>query len=62
MTEELHYEFISRIMSEQLLKFCRANDLPFESADELILRKELSSYQFGWLNSYIAIWDALIGE
>ena len=31
-------EYVSIVMSRELLRFCRDNDLPFESADELALR------------------------
>jgi hypothetical protein len=49
-------------MSTELLKFCRAHDLPFDSADELLLRENISDYEFAWLDSYLTIWDALIDQ
>lgn len=60
MTNQLRNEYVAVVMSAELLLFCRENDLPFESADELMLRVGLSDYEYGWLNSYVNIWDALI--
>jgi hypothetical protein len=60
MTAQLRNEYVAVVMSAELLKFCRDNDLPFESADELALRLDLTMFQFGWLIAYIKIWDALI--
>jgi hypothetical protein len=60
MTAQLRNEYVAVVMSAELLKFCRENDLPFESADELALREDLTEFQFGFLISYIRIWDALI--
>jgi len=56
----LRNEFIAVVMSAELLKFCKANELPFISADELALRQDLTDFQFGWLISYTKMWDALI--
>jgi hypothetical protein len=58
MTTECQ-EHIAAVMSAELLIFCKANDLPFESADELALRENLTDFQFGWLVSYCKIWEAL---
>jgi hypothetical protein len=60
MTAQLRNEYVAVVMSAELLKFCRDNDLPFESADELALRTDLTEFQFGWLIAYIKLWDALI--
>jgi hypothetical protein len=60
MSDQLRNEYVSIVMSAELLKFCRDNDLPFESADELALRENLTEFQFGWLIAYTKIWDALI--
>jgi hypothetical protein len=60
MTAQLRNEYVAVVMSAELLKFCRENDLPFESADELALRENLTEFQFGFLISFIRIWDALI--
>ena len=60
MTAQLRNEYVAVVMSAELLKFCRDNDLPFESADELALRDNLTDFQFGWLVAYTKIWDALI--
>jgi len=59
MTQERD-EYVAAVMSAELLLFCKANDLPFESADELAMREDLTDFQFGWLMSYCKIWDALI--
>jgi hypothetical protein len=53
-------EYVAAVMSAELFIFCKANDLPFENADELAMRPELTDFQFGWLISYCKIWDALI--
>ena len=53
-------EYVSIVMSRELLRFCRENDLPFESADELALRDNLTEFQFGWLVGYCKIWEGLI--
>lgn len=58
--ENLRNEYIAVVMSAKLLVFCKANELPYISADELALREDLTDFQFGWLMSYIEIWDALI--
>lgn len=59
-TKQLRNEFIAVVLSAELLGFCRDNDLPFTSADELALRDDLTEYQFGWLIAFIKLWDALI--
>ena len=53
-------EYVSIVMSRELLRFCRENDLPFESADELALRDNLTEFQFGWLVGYCKIWEGLM--
>ena len=53
-------EYISIVMSRELLRFCRDNDLPFESADDLIRRDNLTEFQFGWLVGYCKIWEGLM--
>lgn len=58
--KQLRNEYIAVILSAELLKFCRENDLPFESADELALREDLTEFQFGFLIAFIRLWDALI--
>ncbi len=60
MTAQLRNEYIAVVMSAELLLFCRDNDLPFESADELIFRDEITDTQFGWLAAYSKLWEALI--
>lgn len=58
--ENLRNEYIAVVMSASLLTFCKANELPYISADELALREDLTEFQFGWLIAYTKIWDALI--
>jgi len=53
-------EFVAIVMSRELLRFCRENDLPFESADDLVMRNDLTDFQFGWLIGYCRIWEGLI--
>lgn len=59
-TKQLRNEYIAVVLSAELLGFCRDNDLPFTSADELALRENLTEFQFGWLIAFIKLWDALI--
>jgi hypothetical protein len=59
--ENLRNEYIAVVMSAKLLMFCKKNNLPYISADELALREDLTdSFQLGWLIAYTEIWDALI--
>jgi hypothetical protein len=53
-------EYISIVMSRELLRFCRDNDLPFDSADDLLRRDNLTEFQFGWLVAYSYLWEGLI--
>jgi hypothetical protein len=53
-------EYIAVVMSGQLLKFCKENDLPFEDADELAIREDLTEFQFGYLIAYTRLWRNLI--
>lgn len=58
---EIHQEYISEVMSAELHKFCKANDLPFIDAAELVLDANLTDFQFGWLTAFNTFWDSLIG-
>lgn len=60
MSDQLRNEYVAVIMSAELLKFCRENDLPFESADELALRPDITDFQFGFLIGYTRLWESLI--
>ena len=60
MNDQLRNEYVAVVMSAELLKFCKENDLPFESADDLILRDNLTDFQFGWLIAFTKLWEALI--
>ena len=60
MNDQQHKEIIILAMSAALLKFCKENDLPFMSADELSMRKDITDFQFGWLVGYSRVWDSLI--
>jgi hypothetical protein len=53
-------EYIAIVLSRELLRFCRENDLPFDSSDDLIHRKDLTDFQFGWLIAYSRLWEGLI--
>ena len=53
-------EYMAIVMSRELLRFCRDNDLPFESADDLIHRDNLTEFQLGWLVAYSKLWEGLI--
>jgi hypothetical protein len=53
------YKNFNILLVDNLLQFCKENDLPFESADDLIHREELTDYQYGYLMAYIKIWDLM---
>jgi hypothetical protein len=53
-------EYIAVVMSAALLKFCKENDLPFQDADELAIREDLTEFQFGYLIAYTRLWRNLI--
>jgi hypothetical protein len=53
-------EYVAIVMSRELLRFCKENDLPFDSADDLVMRNDLTDFQFGWLIGYCRIWEGLI--
>lgn len=59
MTQERN-EYVAIVLSRELLRFCRENDLPFESADDLIMREEITDFEYGWLMAYSRIWEGLI--
>lgn len=52
-------ETTTETMTEILAKFCHDNDLPHQSADELIMSEQLTDFQFGFLIAYCRIWDAM---
>ncbi len=62
MNDQLRNEYIAVIMSAELLKFCKKNDLPFVDALELSMRPDLTDFQFGFLIAYSLLWDALLDE
>jgi hypothetical protein len=45
-------------MSDELEAFCKQHRLPFESADELILRSRLTKATRQWLAHFIERWEA----
>lgn len=53
-------EYIAAIMSAELFKFCKEQDLPYAQAFELSLRPDLTDFQFGFLIAYARMMDALI--
>jgi hypothetical protein len=53
-------EYIAAIMSAELFKFCREQDLPYEQAFELSLRPDLTEFQFGYLVAHARALTALI--
>lgn len=53
-------EYMAVVLSGELLQFCKENDLPFKSADELVLRKDLTDFQFGFLIAFCRIWERAI--
>jgi hypothetical protein len=52
-------EAASETMVEILEKFCNDNNLPHQDASELIMSKQLTDFQFGFLIAYCRIWDAM---
>jgi hypothetical protein len=53
-------EYIAIVTSRILLEFCRDNDLPFDQANELITRNDITEFQYGWLVAYLNILEGLI--
>lgn len=45
-------------LCDELRKFCAHCGLPFESADELVLRPGLTVAQADWLRDFVARWDS----
>jgi hypothetical protein len=62
MTEEkqLRDEYISVVLSAELLVFCKAHNLPFIDAAELVLDEDLTDFQFGWLMAFNRLWESLL--
>lgn len=54
MKEQMREDMIAILM-----KFCNDNDLPQDSADDLIMREQITDFQFGFLIAYCRIWDAM---
>lgn len=52
-------ENISATLSDVLAQFCKANNLPFIDAAELVLDEDLTLQQYGWLTAFNKIWDSL---
>ena len=44
-------------LCDELEEWCKQRRLPYESADELILREGLDSYEHRWLHDFIQRWD-----
>lgn len=53
-------EYIAIIMSAELFKFCKEQDLPFSQAYELSLREDLTDFQFGYLVAHARTLTALV--
>jgi len=53
-------EYIAAIMSAELFKFCKEQDLPFAQSFELSLRDDLTDFQFGYLIAHARTLTALI--
>lgn len=53
-------ENISATLSDELAQFCKANNLPFIDAAELVLDENLTQKQYGWLTAFNKIWEALV--
>lgn len=53
-------EYIAAIMSGELFRFCKEQNLPFVQAFELSLLPDLTDFQFGFLIAYARMMDALI--
>jgi hypothetical protein len=47
-------------LCDELRKFCEHCGLPFESADELVLRPGLTVQQRQWLDGFVTAWDMAI--
>jgi len=61
-------DFLSNVLRD----FCTLNDLPYQSADDLLYESDnhnkaicynkLTSEQEDWLSCYINIWDIVINQ
>lgn len=62
MTAQLRNEYVAVVMSAELLLFCRENELPYISVDDLLMHDSdnLTDKQIGWLTAFSKLWDALI--
>jgi hypothetical protein len=63
MTEDIIEAKTTDELSDLLNAYCRANDLAFESADEVLLDvlKRINKLKANamWLNAFILRWDAV---
>lgn len=46
----------------ELDAYCRAQGLPFDSADELVFNVDLTAAQRAWLHDYCNRWDRATGS
>lgn len=58
--KQLRDEYISVVLSAELLVFCKAHNLPFIDAAELVLDEDLTDFQFGWLMAFNRLWESLL--
>jgi hypothetical protein len=63
MTEDIIEAKTTDELSDLLNAYCKANDLPFESADEVMLdvlqRMNNLRANWQWLQAFITRWDAV---
>ena len=63
MTEDIIEAKTTDELSDLLCAYCKANDLPFESADEVMLdvlrRMNKLRANWEWLQAFILRWDAV---
>jgi hypothetical protein len=63
MTEDIIEAKTTDQLSDLLNAYCKANDLPFESADEVMLdvleRMNNLRANWKWLQAFITRWDAV---
>lgn len=50
------------VLCDLLEQWCADSGLPYESADELLMRPNLSTLQFAWLTAYSRLWEVTCGS
>lgn len=49
---------VYRYLTQALNEFCDTQDLPHESADDILALYDLTPQQREWLKAFVVIWEA----